>query len=80
MFSILSDDSLPSLTSTVEETVPTLNPAVEDALLEFLRVEVSEYSISLHGTKCDLCPFRVLSSFQYLKEHSNEKTQGVYTS
>ena len=49
MFCILSDDSLPSLSLTVEETLPTLNPAVEDALLEFLRVEVSEYSISLHG-------------------------------
>ena len=69
MFSILSDDSLPSFTSSVEEALPTLNPAVEDALLEFLRVEVSEYIISLHGTKCELCPFRVVSGFKYLKKH-----------
>ena len=37
MFSILSDDSLPSLTTSVEEALPTLNPAVEDVLLEVLR-------------------------------------------
>ena len=74
MFSILSDDSLPSFTSSVEEALPTLNPAVEDALLEFLRVEVSEYIISLHGTKCELCPFRVVSSFKYLKKHLKKLT------
>ena len=48
MFFSLSNDSLPSFTSSAEEALPTLNPAVEDALLEFLRVEVSEYIISLH--------------------------------
>ena len=51
------------------DSFPTLNPAVEDALRKCLLAEVAEYTSALQGTKCKLCPFRVLSSLRYLKKH-----------
>ena len=46
-----------------------LNPNVEKTLMQLLKNEVDEYSNSLQGTKCLLCPFRILSSLRYLKKH-----------
>ena len=51
------------------DSFPKLNPAVEDTLRECLRAEVAEYTSTLQGIKCKLCPFRVLSSLRYLKKH-----------
>ena len=50
-------------------SMPMLNPNVEKTLMQLLKNEVDEYSNSLQGTKCLLCPFRILSSLHYLKKH-----------
>ena len=49
--------------------MPMLNPNVEETLMQMLKNEVVEYSNSVKGTKCLLCPFRVLSSLRYLRKH-----------
>ena len=54
------------------DSFPTLNPAMEDALKECLRAEFAEYTSTLQGTKCNLCPIRVLWSLHF-KHHCIKK-------
>ena len=49
--------------------IPESNPNVEDRLSKTLAREVEIYSNNLTGTKCSLCPFRVLSRFSSLRNH-----------
>ena len=49
--------------------IPETNSNVEDRLLKTLAREVEIYSNNLTGTKCFLCPFRVLSRFSSLRNH-----------
>lgn len=51
------------------ELIPSLSPNVEDQLLRCLGKEVEIYSKKISGTKCFLCPFRVLSRSFYLRRH-----------
>ena len=49
--------------------IPETNSNVEDRLSKTLAREVEIYSNNLTGTKCFLCPFRVLSRFSSLRNH-----------
>ena len=49
--------------------IPNPNPNVEDRLLKTLAREVDIYSKNFRGTKCLLCPFRMLSRPSYLLKH-----------
>ena len=51
------------------DLIPDLSPNVEDELLRCLAREVEIYSKNITGTKCLLCPFRVLSRSIYLQRH-----------
>ena len=51
------------------DLIPNLSPNVEDDLLRCLAREVEIYSTNISGTKCLLCPFRVLSRSFYLRRH-----------
>ena len=51
------------------DRIPNLIPNVEGILLRCLAIEVVIYSKNITGTKCILCPFRVLSRSFYLRRH-----------
>ena len=51
------------------DLLPGLRPNVEDQLLRCLAREVEIYSKDFKGTRCFLCPFRVLSRSSYLRRH-----------
>ena len=53
----------------IGELIPEISPNVEDKLIICLAKEVQLYTKSMKGTKCLLCPFRVLSRFSYLRRH-----------
>ena len=53
----------------IGELIPEVSPNVESKLIICLAKEVKLYTRSIKGTKCKLCPFRVLSRFSYLRRH-----------
>ena len=53
----------------IGDLLPVLEPNVEDQLLRYLASEVEIYSKNISGTRCLLCPFRVLSRTFYLRRH-----------
>ena len=50
----------------IGELIPEVSPNVEGKIIISLAKEVKLYTKSIKGTKCKLCPFRVLSRFSYL--------------
>ena len=53
----------------IGELIPEVSPNVEGKIIISLAKEVKLYTKSIKGTKCKLCPFRVLSRFSYLRRH-----------
>ena len=53
----------------IGDLLPDLRSNVEDQLLRCLAREVEIYSRNFKGTRCFLCPFRVLSRSSYLRRH-----------
>ena len=53
----------------IGELIPEVSPNLEGKIIICLAKEVKLYTKSIKGTKCKLCPFRVLSRFSYLRRH-----------